>query len=32
MYTFGPVEMGRYQGEEYQRFKGIADAVGMKPE
>jgi tripartite-type tricarboxylate transporter receptor subunit TctC len=32
MYTFGPVEMGRYQSEEYQRFKGIADAVGIKPE
>lgn len=32
MYTFGPIEMGRYQLEEYQRFKGIADIVGIKPE
>ena len=32
MYSFGPVEMGRYQLEEYQRFKGIADTVGIKPE
>ena len=32
MYSFGPSEMGRYQLEEYQRFKGIADTVGIKPE
>jgi hypothetical protein len=32
MYTFGPAEMGRYQAEEYQRFKGIADTIGVKPE
>jgi tripartite-type tricarboxylate transporter receptor subunit TctC len=32
MYTFGPAEMGRYQLDEYQRFKGIADIVGIKPE
>ncbi len=32
MYSFGPAEMGRYQFEEYQRFKSIADAVGIKPE
>jgi tripartite-type tricarboxylate transporter receptor subunit TctC len=32
MYTFGPSEMGRYQVEEYQRFKGIADIVGIKAE
>lgn len=32
MYTYGPTEMGRYQAEEYQRFKSIADTVGIKPE
>ncbi len=32
MFTFGPVEMGRYQLDEYQRFKGIADVIGVKPE
>lgn len=32
MYTFWPVEMGRYQAVEYPRFKGIADSVGIKPE
>ena len=32
MYNSGPVEMGRYQLDEYQRFKVIADAVGIKPE
>ena len=32
MYAFGPTEMGRYQLEEFQRFKGIADVVGIKPE
>ena len=32
MYTFGPAEMGRYQADEYQRFKGIADTIGVKPE
>lgn len=32
MYTFGPAEMGRYQAEEYHRFKGIADTIGVKPE
>ena len=32
MYNSGPVEMGRYQLDEYQRFKVIADAVGIKAE
>lgn len=32
MYNFGPVEMGKYQTDEYQRFKGIADNIGLKPE
>ena len=32
MYNSGPAEMGRYQLEEYQRFKAIADTVGIKPE
>lgn len=32
MYTYGPAEMGRYQLEEFNRFKGIADTVGIKPE
>lgn len=29
---FGPVEMGRYQLEERNRFKAIADSAGMRPE
>ena len=32
MFNFGPAEMGRYQADEYQRFKGIADTIGVKPE
>lgn len=32
MFSFGPTEMGRYQADEYQRFKGIADTIGVKPE
>ena len=32
MYTYGPVDMGRYQFEDYQRSKLIADTVGIKPE